>query len=80
MATPYISDGAQYDQVKELHVSASLPDKEIGPLHLRAEKAGPGHYLVRRSAIAPAGDWKLELDARVSKFDAYRAELKVPIK
>ena len=74
------SDGAQYDRVKELRVSASLPDKQIGPLHLRAEKAGPGHYVVRRAAIAPAGDWKLVLDARVSKFDAYRAEVEVPIK
>ena len=74
------SDGAQYDRVKELRVSASLPDKRIGPLHLRAEKAGPGHYVVRRAAIAPAGDWRLEVDARVSKFDAYRAVAEVPIK
>lgn len=61
-------------------MSASLPDKQIGPLHLQAEKAGPGHYLVRRAMVTPAGDWKLELEARVSKFDAYRAEVEVPIK
>ena len=74
------SDGSQYDRVKELRVSASLPDKQIGPLQLRADKAGPGHYVIRRAAIAPAGDWRLEFDARVSKFDAYRAEVKAPIK
>ncbi len=74
------SDGTQYDRVKELRVSASLPDKRIGPLHLRAEKAGPGHYVVRRAGIAPAGDWRLEVDARVSKFDAYREVTEVPIK
>jgi copper transport protein len=74
------SDGAQYDRIKELRVSASLPERQIGPLHLRADKAGPGHYVVRGAAITPAGDWRLALDARVSKFDAYRAELEVPIK
>jgi copper transport protein len=74
------SNGAQYDRVKELRVSASLPDKQIGPLQLQADKAGPGHYLVRRATVTPAGDWTLELDARVSKFDAYRAEVEVPIK
>jgi copper transport protein len=74
------SSGAQYDRVKELRVSASLPDKRIGPLQLRAEKAGPGHYLVRRAQLAPAGTWRLTIDARVSEFDAYRAELEVPVK
>jgi copper transport protein len=74
------SDGSRYDRLKELRVSASLPDRQIGPLHLRVDKAGPGHYVIRRAAIAPAGDWKLELDARVSRFDAYRADLEVPIR
>ena len=74
------SNGAQYDRVKEMRVSASLPDKQVGPLQLRAEKAGPGHYVVRRATVTPAGDWKLEFDARVSKFDAYSAEVTVPIK
>jgi hypothetical protein len=47
---------------------------------LEADKAGPGHYVVRRADIAPAGDWRLTIDARVSRFDAYRAEVEVPVK
>jgi copper transport protein len=74
------SDGTQYDRARELRVSASLPDKRIGPVELRADKAGPGHYVVRRAQIAPAGDWTLTIDARVSRFDAYRARLEVPVK
>jgi copper transport protein len=74
------TSGAQYDRVKELRVSASLPGKRIGPVHLRAEKAGPGHYVVRRADIAPAGEWTLAIDARVSAFDAYRAEVEVPVR
>ncbi len=72
--------GAQYDRVKEMRVSAALPDKQIGPLHLRVQKAGPGHYVVRRAEIAPAGDWTLAFDARVSKFDAYSAKVEVQVK
>jgi copper transport protein len=74
------ANGAQYDRVKELRVSASLPGKRIGPVALEADKAGPGHYVVRRADIAPAGDWRLTIDARVSRFDAYRAEVEVPVK
>jgi copper transport protein len=73
------SNGAQYDRVKELSVSLSLPGKGIGPLHLRADKAGPGHYVVRRADIAPGGEWKLTVQARVSAFDAYQAEVEVPV-
>ena len=75
------SDGAQYDRVKELRVSASLPDKRIGPLHLRAEKAGPGHYVVRRAAHRPCG--RLEARARRAREQVRRvprARLEVPIK
>jgi hypothetical protein len=46
---------------------STLPEKGIGPLKLQAEKAGPGHYVVRRTQLAPAGDWRLE--ARVGEFD-----------
>jgi copper transport protein len=72
--------GVQYDRVKELRVSAALPDKRIGPVHLRVQKAGPGHYVIRRADIAPGGDWTLTIDARVSKFDAYRAQVEVSVK
>jgi copper transport protein len=72
--------GRQYDRVKELTVSARLPDRSIGPLPFEAEKAGPGHYVIRRAGIAPPGDWRLDVSARVSAFDAYDAHLEVPIR
>jgi copper transport protein len=73
------SDGRQFDQVKEMDVHARLPERGIGPIDLPAEKAGPGHYVVRRAGIAPEGDWQLEVSARVSEFDAYTAEIDVEI-
>ncbi len=72
--------GRQFDRVKQLTVSARLPAKRIGPLHLDAQRAGPGHYVIRRAGLAPAGDWHLELSARVSAFDAYDARIEVPIR
>jgi copper transport protein len=71
--------GAQFDRVKELRLEAALPSKDIGPIRLPAEKAGPGHYLVRRAGIAPAGDWRLDAYVRVSEFDQYRLRVEVPI-
>ena len=73
-------DGAQFDRVKELHLEATLPERHLGPLDLDAQKAGPGHWVVRRWTVAPAGDWRLEVSARVSAFDAYTAELEVPVR
>ena len=73
-------DGSQWDATKELTARASLPDRGIAPIVLRARKAGPGHYLVAGAPLAPAGDWRLELAARVSDFDDYRTTFTVPIK
>lgn len=72
--------GRQYDRVKELEVAARLAGKGIGPLAFEARKAGPGHYVVRQADIAPPGDWRLDVSARVSAFDAYTSRLEVPIR
>lgn len=72
--------GAQYDRPRELTVTALLADKQIGPLRLPASKTGPGHYTVRGAMLAPAGDWTLAVQARVSEFDAYDAKLEVPVR
>ena len=73
------SDGRQYDAPKELRFEASLPEKGIEPIRLEATKAGPGHYVVGAAALAPPGDWRLELVARISDFDELRTTYTVPI-
>ena len=72
--------GAQYDDVKELGVKASLPDSDIGPLEQEVRKSGPGHYVVRDLQLGPAGSWLLDVTARVSAFDQYEAEIEVPVR
>jgi copper transport protein len=73
-------DGRQYDETKELPVTAELPEKRIEPLELEATKAGPGHYLVSGAALGVEGEWTLEIAARVSDFDEFRTKLNVPIR
>lgn len=72
--------GAQFNRIKELSVTASESDKEIGPLPLDARRAGPGHYTVQGALLTVAGDWDLDVTMRVSAFDQYEAELEVPIR
>jgi copper transport protein len=72
--------GAQYEQVKEFEIGASLPAESIGPLELDARKAGPGHYVVRDAELGIQGDWELEVDARVSAFEELSAVIEVPVR
>ncbi len=72
--------GAQYDRPRALAITASEPDRDIGPLALRVRKGGPGHYTAPRADLSPGGDWELTVRARISEFEELRAELEVPIR
>ena len=72
--------GAQLSPIEELDVTASLPEKSIGPLPLEPQRSGPGHYTVQGAQLSVAGDWQLEVSIRVSAFDEYAAQVQVPIR
>ena len=71
--------GAQFTAVKELTATARLPSKGIGPLHLHATVAGPGHYILSSAVLSPGGTWEIQVVARVSEFESYSRTVKVPI-
>jgi copper transport protein len=71
--------GAPYKQGKELTVTATLPDKEIGPLPLTVQGAGPGHYIVPSALLNAPGDWEIDLTLRVSEFEQLEEEVEVPV-
>jgi copper transport protein len=78
----YLTDsrtGAQDDRAKEVSLRLRLPDKGIGPLAPRVDKAGPGHWVARRALISPGGDWELQIAARVSEFQENRVTVEVPV-
>jgi len=72
------ADGRPW-HARELMAMASLPSRGITAIHLDAHKLGPGHYVIRRARLAPAGRWRVEVYALVSDFDQYRATFNVPI-
>ena len=72
--------GAQFTATKELTVTARLPAKGIGPLPLKANLAGPGHYVLSSAVLSPGGTWQLLVTDRVSEFEEYSRTVSVPIK
>jgi copper transport protein len=64
----------------EVKISASLESKGIGPLRYRARRGmEPNTYVVRRANLAPAGEWKLRIEARRGEFDLYTEEVHIEI-
>jgi copper transport protein len=75
-----LSHDGQPARADEARVSASLPTNGIGPLRLRTELAGPGHYVVPGADLPLAGTWHLELAVRRGEFDEWTATFDVPIR
>jgi copper transport protein len=71
--------GAQYAKAKEVTIEASLPDKEIGPLKLETEPAGPGHFIVSDALLNAPGTWDLDVTVRVSEFDQFEKTIEVGV-
>jgi copper transport protein len=72
--------GDQFTATKELTATARLPAKGIGPLPLKANLAGPGHYVLSGAVLSPGGSWQLEIVDRVSEFEQHSRTVTVPIR
>jgi copper transport protein len=73
-------DGSQFTATKELSATAALPAKGIGPLPLKANLSGPGHYTLNSTELSPGGTWEIKITDRVSEFQEYSRTEKVPIR
>ncbi|MBS1889281.1 MAG: copper resistance protein CopC/CopD [Actinobacteria bacterium] len=71
--------GAPYRRGKELTLTATLPAKEIGPVPLTAQPAGPGHYIVADAQLNAPGEWEIALVLRVSEFDQLEKTVEVGV-
>jgi copper transport protein len=77
----YLTDeSGQPTDVDEATVSATLASRQIGPLRLKAHRAGPGHFVVHGAQLALAGDWQLRVETRRGEFDADAASVSIPIR
>ena len=66
--------------VTEAHILASLPSASIGPLHLYAIPAGPGHYVVTGASFPIAGAWALRVEVRRGEFDQWSTTVPISIR
>ncbi len=73
-------DGAQFTATKQLTVTARLPAERIGPIPLKANLSGPGHYTLTAAQLSPGGTWEIQVTDRVSAFDQYAKTIPVPIR
>ncbi len=73
-------DGSQFTQTKELTATARLPAKSIGPLPLKANLSGPGHYTLNSAELTPGGTWQIQITDRISEFEEFSKTVKVPIR
>ena len=71
--------GAPFARVKELKVTATLPEKGIGRCRSKPQLSGPGHYTIPGALLSASGEWQVELTVRVSAFDEYSDQVGVPI-
>lgn len=71
--------GTQFTATRELTVTARLPAKGIGPLPLKVNVAGPGHYILNSAELTPGGTWNLQIVDRVSEFNEFSKTIQVPI-
>ena len=64
----------------EAKLSASLPTKNLGPLHIPLQRIGPFHYTVSGATFPIAGDWQLTITARRGEFQSLTQTVSVPIR
>jgi copper transport protein len=73
-------DGTQFTSAREVTLTATQPEREIGPIRQVPDLAGPGHYTLAGMSFGVAGTWDVRVTVRVSDFDQYETTLEVPIR
>jgi copper transport protein len=66
--------------VAEVKVSATLPDKNLGPLLIPLQKIVPSHYTTSSATFPFSGTWQLRIEARRGKFELLTQTVSVPIR
>ena len=66
-------------EIQAMKVRFSMPEQEIGPLIGKGKRLGPGHFVVQGRQLSLAGEWLLEIEARIDKFTNENAEVKVTV-
>jgi copper transport protein len=60
-------------------VTASSPAHGSAHIELAPRRAGPGRFVIERAQLAPAGDWAIDVVARMGEFDQFSASFEVQV-
>lgn len=67
-------------EVAEMTAKLHLPDRDVGPLEIPLQRAGPGHYSAYGFEVPIAGQWQLEIEVLLDEFDQVRGTATIPIR
>ena len=66
-------------RVRAVRVLFRMPADGIGPLVGEGVRLAPGHYVVQGRQLSVAGEWTLEIVARLGRFDEERTTVRVTV-
>jgi len=55
-------------QVEELTMTMSLPERDLGPLEIPLQRAGPGHFSAYDVQLPLPGEWRVDIAAFPDQF------------
>jgi copper transport protein len=63
----------------QLEVGFSLPSQDIGPIMRTAAVSGPGHWTLAGRELSIPGQWQVQFQLPISRFEQLTTELTVPV-
>jgi copper transport protein len=72
-------DGRPADIAESVMLVMSLPSADLGPITRETLRAGPAHLQLDGTDLSVAGDWTIEVRARVDRFTEEAGATEVPI-
>jgi copper transport protein len=77
----YLYDAAgRLTQPRDVSVTLTEPQQQIGPLDVDLAAAGPGHYVGDGATLPAAGTWTLAVTVRLDEFTAVTASTVFPVR
>ena len=61
--------GVPLDPASSVTVTITNTDRDVGPLPIPVQSAGPNHVTTDDMQIPFSGNWRLEIDALFGQFD-----------
>jgi copper transport protein len=66
--------------VDDAKLSATLPERNLGPLRIPMQRIVPSHYTTSTAVFPEPGDWQVTVEVRKGQFQSYTQTVTVPIR